>query len=51
MLCKVTHCAGCVSADTRPHKLCQCDQEMGTAILSHKNLLEVSVCPRAHTQV
>ena len=48
MLCKVTHCAGCVSADTRPHKLCQCDQEMGTAILSHKNLLE-SVSAHVHT--
>ena len=32
MLRKVTHCAGCVSADTRPHQLRWCDREMGTAI-------------------
>ena len=32
MLCKVTHCAGCVSANTRPHQLHWGDWEMGTAI-------------------
>ena len=32
MLCKVTHCAGRVSANTRPHQLRWGDQEMGTAI-------------------
>ena len=32
MLCRVTHCAGCVSANTRPHQLCWGDGEMGTAI-------------------
>ena len=32
MLCKVTHCAGCVSANTRPHQLRWGDREMGTAI-------------------
>ena len=32
MLCKVTHCAGLVSANTRPHQLCWGDREMGTAI-------------------
>ena len=31
MLCKVTYCAGCVSANTKPHQLCWGDQEMGTA--------------------
>ena len=31
MLCKVTHCAGRVSANTRPHQLHWGDQEMGTA--------------------
>ena len=34
MLCKVTHCAGCVSANTRPHQLRWGDREMGTAIIS-----------------
>ena len=33
MLCKVTHCTGCVFANTRPHQLGQSYQEMGTAIL------------------
>ena len=34
MLCKVTHCAGRVSANTRPHQLRSGgDREMGTAIL------------------
>ena len=32
MLCKVTHCAGRVLANTNPHHLCCGDQEMGTAI-------------------
>ena len=32
MLCKVTHYAGRVSANTRPHQLRWGDQEMGTAI-------------------
>ena len=32
MLRKVTHCAGRVSANTRPHQLCWGDREMGTAI-------------------
>ena len=32
MLCKVTHCAGRVSANTRPHQLRWGDREMGTAI-------------------
>ena len=26
MLCKITHCAGCVSANTRPHVICGCLQ-------------------------
>ena len=34
MLCKVTHCAGRVSANTRPHQLHWGDREMGTAIVS-----------------
>ena len=34
MLCKVTHCAGRVSANTRPHQLHWGDREMGTAIIS-----------------
>jgi len=29
MLCKVTHCAGRVSANTRPHQLRWGDREMG----------------------
>ena len=33
MLCKVTHCAGRVSANTRPHQLSWGDREMGTAII------------------
>ena len=33
MLFKVTHCAGCVSPNTRPHQLRWGDREMGTAIL------------------
>ena len=32
MLRKVTHCAGRVSANARPHQLCWGDWEMGTAI-------------------
>ena len=32
MFYKVTHYAGCVSANTRPHQLCWGDQEVGTAI-------------------
>ena len=32
MLCEVTHCAGRVSANTRPHQLRWGDREMGTAI-------------------
>ena len=32
MLCKVTHCAGHISANTRPHQLCWGDREMGTTI-------------------
>ena len=32
MLCKVTHCAGRISANTRPHQLRWGDREMGTAI-------------------
>ena len=32
MLRKVTHCAGPVSANTRPHQLRWGDREMGTAI-------------------
>ena len=32
MLCKVTYCAGRVSANTRPHQLRWGDREMGTAI-------------------
>jgi len=31
MLCKVTHCAGRVSANTRPHQLHWGDREMVTA--------------------
>ena len=34
MLCKVTHCAGRVSANTRLHQLHWGDREMGTAIIS-----------------
>ena len=33
MLCKVTHCAGCVSANTRPHQLRWGDWEMGDCYL------------------
>ena len=33
MLCKVIHCAGRVSANTRPPQLCWGDREMWTAIL------------------
>ena len=36
MLHKVTHCAGRVSANTRPHQLHWGDQEMGTATLCTK---------------
>ena len=36
MLRKVTHCAGHVSANTRPHQLRWGDREMGTAILCTK---------------
>ena len=32
MLCKVTYCAGRISANTRPHQLRWGDREMGTAI-------------------
>ena len=32
MLCKVTHCAGCVSAITRPYQLHGGDREIGTAV-------------------
>ena len=34
MLCKVTHCAGCVLANTRPHQLRCGNWEMRTAISS-----------------
>ena len=33
---KVTHCVGCVSANTRPHQLHWGDQEMGTAFSRKK---------------
>ena len=39
-------------ADTRPHKLCQCDQEMGTAAsctLSHAKISLRSVSAHVHT--
>ena len=32
MLCKVTHCTGRISANTRPHQQHWGDREMGTAI-------------------
>ena len=32
MLRKITHCAGCVSAITRPYQLRWGDREMGTAV-------------------
>ena len=32
MLCKVTHCAGHIFANTRPHQLRWGDREVGTAI-------------------
>ena len=32
MLCKVTHCAGRVSDNIRPHQLRRGDREMGTAM-------------------
>ena len=62
MLRKVTHCAGRISANTRPHQLCWGDREMGTAIsctecsqvagLIH-NLVETSRkhCLFVHTEV
>jgi len=34
ILCKVTHCTGHVSANTRPHQLRWGDWEIGTAIIS-----------------
>ena len=37
MLRKVTHCAGRVSANTRPHQLRWGDRETGTAISCTKN--------------
>ena len=36
MLCKVTHCAGRVSANTRPHQLRWGDREMGTYVYDSK---------------
>ena len=42
MLCKVTHCAGHVSANTKPHQLRWGDQEMGTAI-SYTECSQVAV--------
>ena len=39
MLCKVTHWARCVSANTGPHQLCRSDWEMGTAISYKKSSL------------
>ena len=32
MLCKVIHCAGRISANTRPHQVRWGNQEMGTAM-------------------
>ena len=32
MLCKVTHCAGRILANTRPHQLCWGDREMAITI-------------------
>ena len=50
MLCKVTHCAGCILANTRPHQLHWGDQEMGTAIswsqvAGHIHTNIASLCP------
>ena len=36
MLCKVTQCAGRVSANTRPHQLRWGDREMETAYIMHR---------------
>ena len=49
MLCKVTHCAGRVSANTRPHQLQWGDQEMG--LLSHVVGWPVLPWQRAHVLV
>ena len=43
---QVTHCAGCISASTRPHQLCWGDKEMGTAIICTWN---VTIRNRIHT--
>ena len=42
MLCKVTHCVGRVSANTRPHQLCWGDRETGTAV-SHTKCSQVAI--------
>ena len=48
MLCKVTHCAGHILANTRSHQLRWDDQKMGTAI----SCTECSqVAGLIHTQV
>ena len=36
MLCKVTHYAGCISANTRPHQPYWSEREMRTGYLMHK---------------
>ena len=54
MLCKVTHCAGHISANTRPHQLRWGDREMGTTISCTEcsqvaDLIQKSVeTPRKH---
>ena len=54
MLCKVTHCEGCVLANNRPHQLRWVDRKMGTAISCTEcsqvaGLIQKSVeAPRKH---
>ena len=44
MLCKITHCARHILANTRPHQLSWDDWEMGTALSAAIVTLLLSVC-------
>ena len=50
MLRKVTHCAGHVLANTRPHQLCWDDWEIDSASLYYR-LFQVGVASRLATAI
>ena len=49
MLYKATHCAGHISANTRPHQLCWSDWQMGLLSHAREVVRQVDSCPPLHT--